>query len=1112
MFKCFFSIFLAAGLLQAVEFSGMVRAGSQPIPGATVTAKLNDKTLTTTTDETGHYRFADLPAGAWKFTVEVFGFTPARADVTMGPDASVKDWTLELKPMAVARRPGGPGGPGGRAGFQNMNLTQSANATELATMIAGGQTAEGGNQQAGATGDASDSFLVNGSLSRGLQDAPQADFQMQARMDAMRLGGGGDLGGGPGGPGGGGPGGGPGGGSFGGGGAGGGGFGGGGFGGGRGGGGGGFGGGGGGGRGPGGPGGRGDRRFGNGLPGSASNFGNRAGRGRQNTIRGSVFFTLGNSVLDAKQYSISGAEVTKPSFGSGRFGLVVGGPLILKHIVHDEKTFFFLTYNGTRSRSPQDLWSTLPTTAERAGNFSQAATNVPVTIYDGDAPFPGNIIPASRINPIAQALLKYFPLPNVPTATQNYHFTTSVPNDSDNVGLRMNHTLNSKNRIDGSFNMQRRNGLTPNLFGFDDTGDGQGLSANVGYAHNFTARVIDNLRFSFSRNTNETIPYFANGANIAALLGIQGTSADPINYGPPNLSFTNFGGLSDSSPILTRNQTSSLTEGVTWVRGKHTMQFGGEFRRVQLNTKTDSNARGSYTFSGIDTSALDSKGNPLPGTGFDFADYLLGTPQSASIRYGSTSNYFRDSVYNLFMNDDFRVKANLTINAGLRYEYFAPYTEKYNRMANLDIGPAFSAVAAVTPGQTGPYSGVFPSGLINPDKNNLAPRIGIAWKPWAKRPQMTLRVGYGIYYNGSVWAQFAARLASQPPFAVSNTITTSTANPLNLADGFVSALPNQTIKNTFAVDRNYRTGYAQTWTAFLQDNITRSVVVELGYIGTKGTRLDLNRLPNRAPAGSPLTAEQNRQISNAVGFTYDSSDADSIYHAGHVRVMRRFRRGVSTNFTYTYSKSIDDTSTFGGAGNTIVQDDTNFRAERGLSSFDRRHVFADNYVLTSPFGNNGFVPSSHPWVNRAFSDWTLSGSVSLGSGTPFTARVLGNQSNNGGTGAIGSGRANSTGLPVEDGSGYFNPLAFAIPPSGFYGDASRNTIPGPWQFSINMSLARSFRLGDDRRRLEFRVDSSNTLNHVNISGIGTVINAVNYDLATAAGGMRTVTATVRLRF
>jgi trimeric autotransporter adhesin len=421
-------------------------------------------------------------------------------------------------------------------------------------------------------------------------------------------------------------------------------------------------------------------------------------------------------------------------------------------------------------------------------------------------------------------------------------------------------------------------------------------------------------------------------------------------------------------------------------------------------------------------------------------------------------------------------------------------------------------VAAVTPGQTGPYSGVFPSGLINPDKNNFAPRIGIAWKPWAKRPQMTLRVGYGIYYNGSVWAQFAARLASQPPFAVSNTITTSTANPLNLADGFVSALPNQTIKNTFAVDRNYRTGYAQTWTAFLQDNITRSVVVELGYIGTKGTRLDLNRLPNRAPAGSPLTAEQNRQISNAVGFTYDSSDADSIYHAGHVRVMRRFRRGVSTNFTYTYSKSIDDTSTFGGAGNTIVQDDTNFRAERGLSSFDRRHVFADNYVLTSPFGNNGFVPSSHPWVNRAFSDWTLSGSVSLGSGTPFTARVLGNQSNNGGTGAIGSGRANSTGLPVDDGSGYFNPLAFAIPPSGFYGDASRNTIPGPWQFSINMSLARSFRLGDDRRRLEFRVDSSNTLNHVNISGIGTVINAVNYDLATAAGGMRTVTATVRLRF
>ena len=152
---------------------------------------------------------------------------------------------------------------------------------------------------------------------------------------------------------------------------------------------------------------------------------------------------------------------------------------------------------------------------------------------------------------------------------------------------------------------------------------------------------------------------------------------------------------------------------------------------------------------------------------------------------------------------------------------------------------------------------------------------------------MTLRVGYGIYYNESIWAQFAAKLASQPPFATSNTITTSTANPLNIATGFTSTLPAQTIKNTFAVDRDYRTGYAQTWTVFLQDSITRSVVVELGYIGTKGTRLDLNRLPNRAPAGSPLTAEQNRQIGSAVGFTYESSDADSLYHAGQVGLLKK---------------------------------------------------------------------------------------------------------------------------------------------------------------------------------------------------------------------------------
>jgi len=734
-------------------------------------------------------------------------------------------------------------------------------------------------------------------------------------------------------------------------------------------------------------------------------------------------------------------------------------------------------------------------------------------IYDPTtgAPFPDNKIPSTRISPIAKGLLSYIPAANQAAGIQNYRYVTSVAQNSQNLSVRVNQSITRKDRIDFGSSFQFRNGTAAQLYQFTDAQDGNGFSGNIGWTHNFTNRLINNLRWSFSRSTNETLPYFAFGTNVAAALGIQGTSSDPINYGPPNLSFTNFGSLSDASPILVRNQTSSITDGFTIVKGRETFTFGGEYRRVQLNTRTDSNGRGSFTFSGLLTSKFDAGGQPVSGTGFDFADFLLGAPQSSSIRYGSTSNYYRGNVYNAYFVDDFKVRANLSLNLGVRYEYFAPLTEKYNRMANLDIAPGFTGVAVVTPDATGPYSGRFPAGLINPDKNNVSPRVGVAWKPWPKK-DLLVRAGYGIYYNGTIFNQFPARLASQPPFAQSSTVTTSSAVPLTLATGFTAQPVQQTILNTYAIDRGYLTGYAQTWNFSVQKGLPRALVLEVSYLGTKGTRLDIERSPNRAAPGSPLSAEERRRIGNAVGFTYESAEGNSIYHSGNVKLTRRFRRGISASLNYTYSKSIDNASTLGGGGTTVAQNDQDLRAERGLSSFDRRHVLAANYILTSPFGQNGAFHSSNEFTTKLLQDWTISGSMSAMSGSPFTARVLGNQSNSGGTGSVGSGRADSTGLPVDDGSGYFNPLAFAIPKPGFFGDAGRNTITGPSQLTMNISLSRSFRIGDDRRRLEFRVDTTNFVNSVNITSIGTVLNANNYGLATNAAGMRTVSMSLRFRF
>ncbi|MGH9662188.1 MAG: hypothetical protein ACRD96_26805, partial [Bryobacteraceae bacterium] len=667
---------------------------------------------------------------------------------------------------------------------------------------------------------------------------------------------------------------------------------------------------------------------------------------------------------------------------------------------HSDRTFLFLNFTGSLGRNPYQATSTLPNAAERDGDFSARYPGA-TRLFDplGRGAFPGNRIPASRIDPAARGLLSFFPLPNQPGAVQNYQYVTSVGNESQQLGIRVNRGLTAKDRLDVNTNFQWRDSTAAQMLGFRDSTSGLGGSSSVGWVHTFRRSLVNTARLNFSRNRSETVPFFAFGRDVAGELGIGGVARDPINYGPPNLTFTNFAALSDASPLLRRDQTTGVAESLLWVRGRHNLTTGVEYRRMQLNNRTDQNARGTFSFSGLATSAFNAQNQPLPETGFDFADYLLGLPQSSSIRFGSASTYFRGSVTSAFVQDDWRIRGNLTLNLGLRYEYFTPFHEKYDRIANLDLAPGFDAVAVVTPGQTGPYTGAYPRGLIDPDPNNFSPRTALAWRPFPRR-QLQIRAGYGLFHNGSIYNQFPARLAAQPPFASTATVNTSAGRTLTLREGFAAA-PTQSVTNSYAIDRHYRVGYAQTWNLSVQHSLRRSLVVEASYLGTKGTRLDVQRLPNRAPAGSPLTAEQRRQIGNAVGFTWDTSDGNSISHAGTIRVTRRLARGVSGNLSYTWAKSLDNASTLGGGGAVVAQNDKDLRAERGRSSFDQRHVLNASYVLSSPARDSG---------PRVLRNWTLSGGFTASSGTPLTARVLGNQSDTAGTGVIGSGRADSTGL------------------------------------------------------------------------------------------------------
>ena len=777
MLRSFFvaAIILGPGFITAAQHSGSVRAADQFLPGATVTAQQGGAKVVVYTDANGRY-VLDLTPGVWEIQVEMFGFQTQRGEITVGDEPSNKDWTLEMprygsaaakpapEPKKEAAQPAsgstqrpwagrgggtraanaasGGRGAGGRGpnnqqgpGFQNMSVTP----TEEGTQALASAAIEATSPDQASNADADPSYVVNGSMSGGLGAA--ADEQARRdRMMGMMMGGRGGLGG-PGGPGmlgggigdmasgvpfgpagasadplgmngfgaagvlngfgdglGGAPGmggGGPGGGGGGGGGRGGGG----GFGGGR-----------------GGRGGANAQRRGP-FNGQYAAFGNR--RRTQPAYTGSVFLIVTNSVLNAAPFSLNGQAAPKPSSGSGRFGFNFGGPVRIPKLVTSDKYFFYVNYTGNRTRSGNSLTLSVPTLAERQGDFSQTTTTMPATIYDplSGSPFPGNSIPVARFNPAAAGLLTYFPLPTYTGIVQNYHLVTSTPSVSDSIGVRFNAPVTNKDRLNFNEQYSRNDSQSQQLFGYKDTTSGYGLSASAGWSHSFKPRFNSSLNITFSRSISKLAPYFAYTDNVAGNLGIEGTSQDPVNYGPPTLSFTNFGSLSDGSASVSRNQTTNVTETITYVaRRRHNLTFGVGYRRLQQNSLSYANARGSFSFSGLLTSQIDTQGQPVAGTGFDFADFLLGLPQTSSLRLGDYNNYFRSWATNWYAQDDWRVRPGLSFNVGLRYEYFAPYTELQGHLANLDLSPQGNAVAVVTPANSvGPYSGKYPSSLINPD-------------------------------------------------------------------------------------------------------------------------------------------------------------------------------------------------------------------------------------------------------------------------------------------------------------------------------------------------------------------------------------------------------------
>ncbi|HEY4362141.1 MAG TPA: carboxypeptidase regulatory-like domain-containing protein [Bryobacteraceae bacterium] len=821
-------------------------------------------------------------------------------------------------------------------------------------------------------------------------------------------------------------------------------------------------------------------------------FGNNR-RGGRSLYNGSIGLNLGNSVLDARPFSLTGQNTEKPTTSRlvGLFNF--GGPVKIPRLLPRNGPNFTVNYQWTRSRNGTTQTGLLPTDAQRAGDLSSITTPVldPLT----GKQFAGNQIPLNRISPQAVSLQALYPTPNFTSSIYNYQIPVINVNHADAVSLRMNKGVGRKNQLSWQFQMQDSRGDNPNLLGFLDTNRSLGFNANFVWRRTFTPRFYGNFSYTFSRQSISQNSFFANRANISGTAGITGNNQDPVNYGPPGLGFTSgISGLNDGNYSRTHNQTGNAAYDSTWNHGRHAVAFGADLRRLELNTFGQQNPRGSFQFLGGLT------GGPTT----DYAGFLLGIPDTATIAFGNADKYLRGYGADLYLNDDWRVNPSLTLNMVIRWQYNSPFYEKYGRLVNLDVGPGFASVKpVVATDPTGPITGMrYPDSLVNTDKHGFVPKFGLAWRP-ISGSSLIIRAGYDLNWDTSGYSTIAQQMLQQSPLSKSLRVSNSAAVPLTLANGFIGS-PTDT-PQTFAVDPNFRLGYVQNWQLIVQKDLPFSLQMVATYNGTKGTRAMQQFYPNTYPFGGV-----NPCNGCPSGFTYMTSNGNSTREAGIFQLRRRLRSGFTATLQYTYAKAIDDAALGGaGSGSVIAQDWHNLSGERGLSNFDQRHQLSFQTQYTTGLGLGGGTLLTG-WKAALYKEWTFATQVNAATGRPLSplySAPIG--------GASGPLRPNYTGLPLYDTTDgrFLNPLAYVAPVAGEYGNAGRDSITGPGQFGMSATMARTFRMSD-RLNLTFTLNASNVLNHVVFSSWNTTLGNQQFGLPQngSANQMRQIQTTLRLNF
>ncbi len=806
-----------------------------------------------------------------------------------------------------------------------------------------------------------------------------------------------------------------------------------------------------------------------------------------NAFHGTVYDYLENDALNARNFFAS----TRPVLRYNQFGGNLGAPVI------KDKLFAFFDYAGQRQTDYVVSRNRVPTLLERQGNFQGAGG----TIYDpatynaatqAISPFPNNTIPSNRFSSFATRYLAYFPQPNNPLVN-GINYITNLGNTTnyDQYLGRMDYNMSSKDTLSGTIQSSDSPVLQPSivngLFGIEYQMSGK--NAFLQEIHIFSPRLLNIARIGYNRSVLFLSQQGIGAQDYVQQFGLQNLNLPADISIPPSASITGCCNLgSATNPQGGTQNLYQYADELNWSLGHHQVYAGLEVDRLQFNGTWVLFNGGSYSFTGL------YSGNHLTGArqqlGPGLADLLLGYASSASGGQGVPSGAFRETDVGAYIQDDWKVSPKLTLNLGLRYQYFQPTRDKWNKAAIYDL--------ATNTNNPGTWDANF---------LNFGPRVGLAY---ALRDDTVVRAGFGIYFNQQPY-NFLQFLIANPPNYSLQSVTLTAANPIPVTNVFV-AHPTRSAQSPFTEGQQMPTPYVEQWNLGIQHSFGSHLLTQLNYVGNGSHHEPLRLNPNQAVPDptNTIPLDLRRPYAN-IGDVYGQYNIQNAnYHSLQASAQYRFKTGFSMKANYTWSRAMD----IADAGATLPVNGLDaYGSSYGPANFDRTHVFSALYTYELPIGAGKRWLNGMGWFsNQVLGGWQLSGITTLQSGLPFEVTAT-DLSNTGGIHTQVADRICNGNLPSDQRfiSRWFDKSCFAQPSTGRLGNSGRNILRAPGTTNFNLSAFKRFAFGE-ARWLQFRADFFNAFNHANFSTGNQAVTSPTFGQITTATAARVIQTSLQIVF